>query len=249
MKTYQTSEIARLTGLHPNTIRLYEEIGFVTKPSRLPNGYRVFTDLHLLQVRFVRLALRAEVLQNGLRKQAVAIVRLCAECRFPESRRRTQTYLDMIDREIRFAKGAICSVESILRHRNPAAVPPQTRSHAAERLGVTVDTLRNWERNGLVSIRRGQNGYRVYDEADMERLSIIRTLRCANYSLSAILRLMTKLSNEQTVSVEEALNTPGSHEEIVSVCDHLLASLESVRIDAEEMKRQLSELEKYSTLQ
>lgn len=68
MREYKTSELAHLTGIHANTVRLYETIGFITKAQRAPNGYRVFTDLQLEQTRLVRMALQVEVLQNGLRK-------------------------------------------------------------------------------------------------------------------------------------------------------------------------------------
>ena len=54
LTTYTTSQIARFAGVHPNTIRLYERLGFITAPKRRPNGYRVFTELHVSQVRFVR---------------------------------------------------------------------------------------------------------------------------------------------------------------------------------------------------
>lgn len=248
MNTYRTSEIANLTGLHPNTIRLYEEIGFLTKPRRLPNGYRVYTDLHLGQVRLIRLALRAEVLQNGLRKQAVAIIRLCAERHFSEAQKQAQAYLEMIDRETGFARQAIRSVETILLNKEPADVPPQTRSQAASLLGITVDTLRNWELNGLLTVRRMQNGYRVYDAHDLQRLSVIRTLRTANYSLSSILRLMNNLSCTQSPGVAETLDTPGENEEIVSVCEHLLASLSALRADALEICKRIPALEKTATL-
>jgi DNA-binding transcriptional MerR regulator len=237
-----------MTGLHPNTIRLYEEIGFLTKPRRQPNGYRIYTELHVKQVQLIRLALRAEVLQNGLRKQAVAIIKRCAECRFSEAEREAQTYLEMIDRETGFAWQAIRSVETILRNREPANVPPQTRSQVASLLGISVDTLRNWELNGLLTVRRMQNGYRVYDAHDLQRLSIIRTLRTANYSLSSILRLMNSLSNAKSPGVAETLDTPCENEEIVSVCDHLLASLRAVRADAEEICQQIPALEKLATL-
>ena len=43
-ETFRTSEIAALIGVHPNTVRLYEELELIPKPERLPNGYRVFTD-------------------------------------------------------------------------------------------------------------------------------------------------------------------------------------------------------------
>lgn len=50
MKKYRTSEVAEMMGIHPNTVRLYEEWGLITKPVREENGYRVFTDLHLCQI-------------------------------------------------------------------------------------------------------------------------------------------------------------------------------------------------------
>ena len=248
MRTYRTSEIANLTGLHPNTIRLYEEIGFLTKPRRQTNGYRVYTDLHLGQVRLIRLALRAEVLQNGLRKQATAIIRLCAECRFSEAQKQAQAYVEMIDRETGFAWQAIRSVETILLNKEPAGLPPQTRSQAACTLSITVDTLRSWELNGLLTVRRMQNGYRIYDAHDLQRLSVIRTLRTANYSLSAILRLINSLPSAQSSGIAETLDTPAENEEIVSVCDHLLASLNALRTDALEICVQIPDLEKLATL-
>ena len=249
MQTYKTSEIAKQTGLHPNTIRFYEEIGFLTKPERLPNGYRVFTPLHLEQVRFIRLALRAEVLQNGLRDHVVAIIRLCSVCRFEEAQQETNRYLEQIDREITFANGAIHAVEATLSCSPAPDAPMRRRSDAASALGITQETLRNWERNGLISIERMPNGYRMYSPADMERLLMIRTLRCANYSLSAILRLMNKLTLSQQVAIAATLDTPDESEEIVSVCDHLLFALSCAREDAEQMSAHIRLMQMFQTLQ
>jgi len=131
---------------------------------------------------------------------------------------------------------------------NPAPESPhRKRSDAAAALGITVETLRNWERNGLVSIHRLQNGYRMYTPEDMERLLIIRTLRCANYSLSAILRLTGKLSLSRDIPVSEALNTPDENDEIVSVCDHLLFALMSAREDAQQMLPSLASMQQIAT--
>lgn len=248
MRTYRTGEIASLARLHPNTIRLYEEIGFISKPERLPNGYRVYSDLHLEQVCCARLALRAEVLQNGLRKTAVEIIRLTAMQDYRAARRQTQAYIEQINREIQLAKSAIQSVEEMIRHRTPPDAPSRRRGEAAEILGITVETLRNWERNGLVSIRRSQNGYRVYEAADLQRLLIIRTLRCANYSLSAILRLTGRLTLTEELSVADALNHPSENEEIVSVCDHLLVALSGAKDDAEQMLLSIARMETLQTL-
>ena len=47
MNTYKTSEVAKLIGIHPNTVRLYENAGLISKPERQSNGYRIFTDLNI----------------------------------------------------------------------------------------------------------------------------------------------------------------------------------------------------------
>lgn len=250
MTTYKTNEIARLTGVHPNTVRLYEEAGFITPPERLSNGYRVFTELQLRQMELARLAMRAEVLQNGLRKKAIEIVRLCAALDFDRALQSAGEYEAMIMQEAKSAKAAISSVEAILSRKN---MPDETllkRHDAAEMLSVTIDTLRNWELNGLITIKRRQNGYRVYDASDLQRLNIIRALRCANYSLSAILRLMNHLDKNASAPVEEILNTPTENEDIVSVCDRLLVSLEATRKDAARIKEMIKSIRKdFITLQ
>ena len=41
MNTYRTSEVAEKIGIHPNTVRLYEELGLIPRPQRQGNGYRV----------------------------------------------------------------------------------------------------------------------------------------------------------------------------------------------------------------
>ena len=48
------------------------------------------------------------------------------------------------------------------------------KNEAATYLNITADTLRNWDRNGLIDVKRKSNGYRVYDENDLRILSIIR---------------------------------------------------------------------------
>ena len=36
----KTSEIARMVGVHPNTVRLYEARGYIAPVPRAGNGYR-----------------------------------------------------------------------------------------------------------------------------------------------------------------------------------------------------------------
>ena len=79
MNTYTTTEVAKIIGIHPNTVRMYEEWGLIPLAERKPNGYRVFTDFHIEQLRLARIAFQIEVLQNGLRKKVVEIIRYWME--------------------------------------------------------------------------------------------------------------------------------------------------------------------------
>lgn len=99
MKQYKTIDIARRIGIHVNTVRLYEKCGLIPKPERLPNGYRVFTDLHIEQFKLARAALRVEVLQNGLRKQAVNIIKVSAAGNYEEAAALTRRYIQQVDQE------------------------------------------------------------------------------------------------------------------------------------------------------
>lgn len=249
-ETYTTKQLAARIGVHVNTIRFYEEMGFLTAPARRPNGYRIYTDLHLAQCRLLRLAMRAEVMQNGLRKQAIRIVTLCAACRFEEAISAAETYRLMLLDELTRAKAAAAFVEGMLPAREDAAQPLLSRRETARLLCVTPETLRTWERSGLLGEAQYQSGRRVYSAADRERLNIIRVLRSADYSLTAILRLLHGIDSHTVASVESALNTPAPGEDILSVCDRLMLSLQSTLADADELLLMLAEMQKKSqTLQ
>ena len=66
MKTYRTSEIAVLINVHPNRVRLYEKWGYIEPVVREANGYRIYTERHLEQLRLVRLALRSESIKSNI---------------------------------------------------------------------------------------------------------------------------------------------------------------------------------------
>ena len=108
-------------------------------------------------------------------------------------------------------------------------------SETGARLDTSMDTLRNWKRNGLLQVKRKQNGYRTYTSDDIERLKMIRTLRLANYSLEAILRMLNALEHNPQIDLKQVLNTPQADENIISVCDRLIVSLNDSEKNAEKM--------------
>ena len=236
MNIYKTHEVAQIIGIHVNTVRLYEKCKLISKLDRLSNGYRVFTDLHIEQFRMARAVLKVEVLQNGLRKQAVDILKVSALGCFDNAKKMAECYIQQLDSEMNRAEEAIEIAHKILAGCHcDADISDRTfyltRKGTAELLNITIDTLRNWELNGLITIKRKQNRYRVYLYEDIQRLKIIRSLRCANYSLSAILRMLQELSHNPSADLRETINTPKADEDVIAACDKLLTSLNEAKIN------------------
>lgn len=246
-KTYKTSEVAKMVNIHPNTVRIYEDLGLISKPFRMENGYRVFTELHIEQFKLARTAFQIEVLQNGLRKKAVSIVKLSANCNFDQAIKVTDEYIAAIQTEIQNANEAVALSKDLLQGGNHQNDHKFKRKEVSDLLEITMDTLRNWEMNGLISVKRKENGYRVYTDDDIRKLKIIRSLKCANYSLSSILRMMHALDQKSGEDIANVLNTPHQNEDIISVCDRLIVSLESAEKNAITIKAMLLNMKnKYS---
>jgi DNA-binding transcriptional MerR regulator len=96
----------------------------------------------------------------------------------------------------------------------------------AKRLGVSRDMLRNWERNGLLSVpRHPDNRYRLYTSAEIGRLRVIRMLSWAGYSMMAILRMVLYLDSQGGQGLRQVLDTPRPDEDVYTAADHWLTEL------------------------
>ena len=67
-----------------------------------------------------------------------------------------------------------------------------TISRISEITGIPADTLRYYEKEGIISPKRHENGYRFYDESDITVLKYIVVMKYARFSLSEI-KSMTEL--------------------------------------------------------
>ena len=247
MNTYTTMEVAKIIGIHPNTVRMYEEWGLIPLAERKSNGYRIFTDFHIEQLRLARIAFQIEVLQNGLRKKVVETIKLSAKRDFDKALMFAEEYRSQIQREQRNAEESIGIAKQILSGKSVEDTLFLKQKEVSDYLDISMDTLRNWERNGLLQVKRRQNGYRAYTNDDIERIKMIRTLRLANYSLEAILRMLHALEHNPKVDMKQVLNTPQADADIVSVCDRLIVSLKDAEENAEKMIHILLEMkEKFS---
>ena len=76
-------------------------------------------------------------------------------------------------------------------------------SEVAEKFGLTTDTLRYYEREGLIGpISKGKNGIRNYDENDIRRIQFVKCMRAAGVEISFLKRYL-QLFEEGDKTVKE----------------------------------------------
>jgi DNA-binding transcriptional MerR regulator len=206
--------VARTVGVHPNTVRLYEQWGFLPGIPRSPSGYRLFSENHVDQMRLARTALRGPWPGRTIKRSAVDLVRQAAGGDLGGALEQAYRHLALVQAERAQAEAAVQLLE---RWAHGAAVDASEQrlriGEAARLLGVTTDMLRNWERNGLVDVPRDlRNGYRLYGATEIGRCRVIRMLRRAGYGVMAILRMLLyldrRLDSVRDGDLRQVLDTP-----------------------------------------
>ena len=69
-------------------------------------------------------------------------------------------------------------------------VGPIRAGRLAELAGVSKDTLRHYERKGLLASRRAPNGYREYDAEALGRIQLVRRALSVGVTLDELARLV-----------------------------------------------------------
>ena len=76
-------------------------------------------------------------------------------------------------------------------------------SEVAQKFGLTTDTLRYDEREGLIGpIAKGKNGIRNYTEDDIKRIQFVRCMRAAGLEINFLKRYI-KLFDEGDKTIKE----------------------------------------------
>lgn len=206
----RTRDIARALGVHVNTIRLYEASGYLPAIPRDLNGYRHYSNLHLEQARLVQLALQWPTL--GDRALLLDLVTRAASGDCGMAMELAYQYLVARGSSAPMPRRRLSSLSAGWRGQVLDTHREQVRIGAAARqLGMSVDMLRGWERNGLIEVPRDPaNQYRCYGAAEFGRLRVIRTLAQAGYSQMAILTMLRQVDagntddHPKTYACEEA---------------------------------------------
>ena len=149
--------------------------------------------------------------------------------------------MEHIQKEKNRAEEAINITLNILQNNTNETGDPvySGRPEAAKALGITIDVLRSWERNGLIEVPQHSNGYKKYCLPEINRLKIIRTLRSAHYSMMSILRMLNHLDRGET-NIRETIDTPDEEEDIISAADRYITALNQAEKDALDMLQMLN---------
>ena len=103
----------------------------------------------------------------------------------------------------------------------------------AKACGVKADTLRFYEKNGLISPGiRNESGYRLYSEQDKRRLEFIIRAKSVGFSLADIGELLDLDTNKAKVTCQE----------VKAVADTKLAQVEQKIIELTRFRDNLREL-------
>ncbi len=236
-----TSDVAKAVGVHPNTVRLYEEWGFLQPVPRSASGYRLFTEAHLDQMLLARTALHGPWPGRNIRRSAVELVRQSASGDLGGALEQAYQHLARVQAERAQAEAAAQLLERWAQGvAADATTQPLQIGQAARLLGASTDMLRNWERNGLIQVPRDPgNGYRLYTATELGRLRVIRMLSRAGYSQMAILRMLLHLDQELGGDLRQVLDTPRPDEDIYIAADRWLSSLGEQEQRAMDMIAQL----------
>ncbi|PHV69765.1 transcriptional regulator [Sporanaerobium hydrogeniformans] len=250
MQTYKPKELANMFLLHTNTIRFYERIGFISKAKRGPNGYRQYTEKHVLQMRLVRYIFAYPFTNHQIRDRGGKLIKKIAEGDLIAGRQETQAYIACINKEIDKAENTIHILQEwandkgarVKKEKAKKEVQSYTRKEMANLLGTTVEAVRNWERNMLIKTElRGKNNEVLFQDTDLNRMKIIYMLRQTGYSISAIHRCLAMYDKGQDKNLVGVLNTL-EQEGLLSAGDAWNEQLKKVKQDAEKIPLLIEEM-------
>jgi DNA-binding transcriptional MerR regulator len=215
-------------GVHPNTVRLYADWGLIPPVERSPAGYRLFTRRHLDCLRLARMIYSAQYPGRGFRALGNAIIQRAVADDWTGALAKAHEHLRAVSVELEQANQVANLLEHWAQHRSDSSPDeePLVIGQVSKKLGVSLDMIRNWERNGLIHVPRNlHNKYRLFGKKELGRMQIIRMLSRAGYSHMAMLRMFIELDKGNTRDLKRTLDTPRPDEDIFTAADRWLTTL------------------------
>lgn len=238
---YYIKEVSAKTRVKAGTIRFYEKLGFLEPVPRMPNQYRVFNEHHIYQIQVCSLVFGGFV-NTRLRKISMNIIAAAKGWDLEAYDKSTQNYLQAIEQDITRTKKAVSIVtKQIDQDENDER--KYSKKEAAELLGVTPETIRNWERNRLLT-QKEPYSRRQYQTDEIRRMYVIRFLLDTGYSCMAILRFLTAYDDGLNQKATGFLLGTVEDAELQSRADQYLKSLLRARTQADTLCHILVDMKK-----
>jgi len=202
----RTSAIGQQVGYSTQQVRDLERLGVIPPADREPNGYRRYTQAHVVALRAYR-ALAAAIGPVPARQIMPALIQdpldVAAE--------KVDELHATIARARRLVREALLGLDAVLADGTGAFDESDTMTigELAGALGVRVSALRHWEHEGLVHPSRIDGSRtRRYDARAITEARIVSALRGGGYPLPPIARVLDQLREEGlTAEARRLLNT------------------------------------------
>jgi DNA-binding transcriptional MerR regulator len=228
------SQISKITNTPASTIRDYESLKFIEPAERLGNGYRIFNEQHIIQIKLCRLAFR-EFINTNIRKASLQVLYAAAQKDIVLCHQNIDIYIALLETEIQKAN----DVFEVIRKWASSDVCKEGESDytlkmAADCIGTTKETIRNWERNGLLGNSFAAYQKRLYKTADIERMRIIYMLIQTGYSVMAIHKYFSTLAQSNNKALQILID-PDNDEDLFSIQDKWFQTLTLAKADGMKM--------------
>lgn len=212
MKVYRTSDVAKIIGVHNNTILAYEKSGYISNVERSKNGYRIYTDKHIEQIKLARLVLKNDTVKVYMIFKVREILKTIARNELDIALDLSKKFLLQIQVEKANEFILIKEIKELIKfHIDENKKISLKRSEVSKEIGVSMDVIINWERNGLLEVpRNNKNNYRIYSEHEVILLKTIKLIRKENYSTQCIGKMIRKIeaNNFEFLHRENELLSP-----------------------------------------
>jgi DNA-binding transcriptional MerR regulator len=192
-------------------------------------------------MRLARLIYSAPYPGRGFRALGNEVIQRAVAEDWQGAREKAEEHLILVQAELKNADDAADLLEHWAKNMSEDSVDESRLAigDVAKLLGVSIDVIRNSERNGLITVpRNSYNNYRLFGKKEIERLQIIRMLTKAGYSHMAILRMFLELDRGNRRDLKKTLDTPRPDEDIFTAADRWLTTLHA----QEKMAQQVIEL-------
>ena len=236
--TYRIGELSRITGVKAGTIRFYEKCGFLGPVERTSNNYRIYCRRHIFQVRVCRLVFGGFV-NRRLRRESLKVLNASAEWNLAAYERESANYLKAVEEDLERTRKAIAICTGQMGKEEGEEVRYSKRQ-ADAMTGVTSETIRNWERNGLLGQFEPYER-RQYGQALLNRMYVIRLLLDTGYSMMVIRSFVQAYEQGRREEAEQLLISP-EKEELSCRSDRYLEELTNLRGKAARLRQMKSEM-------